>query len=178
MVFFGRLLRQTLANQRRRRKTHTLESARTIGILFDATEENDRREVLELAHTLEEKRRKKVRLLGFVDNKHPLGQTQFPQFTQKELHWNGKPKSEAVAVFVADPVDLLLCLNKSEVPWINWAAAASLAAMKIGTATRAPHDLDMILETPAEKGISYFVKQLDVYLDKIVPSTHEPASTL
>jgi hypothetical protein len=50
--------------------------------------------------------------------------------------------------------------------------------MKIGTTTSVPHDFDMVLETPAEKGIRFFVDQLDLYLKKIIPSKHEPASAL
>lgn len=177
-AFFPRLLRQTLAARKRQRKIHTLQSAHSIGILFDATAEQERKEVLDFAHSLEEKQRKKVRLLGFVDVKQPLGQTLFPQFTQKDLRWNGKPDNEAVQAFIGEKFDLLLCLNKLQVPSIHWVASASLAAMKIGTLAEEPHDFDMILETPAEKGIPYFVDQLDLYLDKIIPSKYESASTL
>jgi hypothetical protein len=178
MALLRRSLRQILATHSRQRKTHTIESARTIGILFDATEEKDRKEVLGLARSLEEERKKKVRLLGFVDSKQPLGQTQFPQFTQKEIRWNGIPASEAVDAFVDEKVDLLLCLNKLQVLPVMWVAIASKASMKIGTTTSIPHDFDMVLETPAEKGIRFFVDQLDLYLKKIIPSKHEPASAL
>jgi len=176
--FLSRQLRRTLTEQNRQRKAHTLQSAHTIGILFDATEEKDRKDVLALAEMMQEGQRKKVRLLGFVDDKQPLGQTQFPQFTQKDLKWNGTFVSEAIDTFLADKPDLLLCLNKRQVLPLAWVAAASRAAMKIGTATPPPHDFDMMLETPAEKGIRFFVDQLELYLNKIVPSKHEPASTI
>lgn len=173
-----RSIRQMLANHLRRRKTHTIQSARSIGILFDATEEKDRKEVLQWAHTLEEDQRKKVRLLGFVDSKQPLGQTHFPQFTQKDLRWNGQPTGEGVDKFLNESLDLLLCLNKNQVLSMTWIAIAAKASMKIGTETTAPHDFDLVLETPAAKGVRFFVDQLEFYLGKIVPSKHEPASTL
>jgi len=176
--FLSRQLRRALAEQNRQRKAHTLQSAHTIGILFDATEEKDRKDVLALAELMQEVQRKKVRLLGFVDDKQPLGQTQFPQFTPKDIKWNGKFVSTAVDTFLSDKPDLLLCLNKHQVLPLAWVAAASKAAMKIGTTTPPPHDFDMVLETPAEKGIRFFVDQLELYLNKIVPSKHEPASTL
>jgi len=170
-ALFPRLLRQTLATQVRQRKAHTIGSAQSIGILFDASEEADRREVLAFEQTLKEMLpRKKVRLLGFVDSKHPLGQTLFAQFTQKELRWNGKPVGEAVDSFVLEHFDLLLCLNKNQVPGLAWVAASSPASMKIGTPTSWPNDLDMVLETPEDKGIQFFVDQLDHYLNKIIPS--------
>ena len=173
-----RSIRQILANNLRRRRTHTIQSARSIGILFDATDEKDRKEVLHWAHILEEEQHKKVRLLGFVDNKQPLGQTQFPQFTQKDLRWNGQPKGEGVDKFLTDPPDLLLCLNKNGILPMNWVAVTSKAAMKIGTDSPEPHDFDMILETPTSKGVRYFVDQLEFYLGKIVPSKHESAPTV
>lgn len=175
--FLRRSLRKMLASQKRRRKTHTLESARTVGILFDATEEKDRKEVLHFAQTLE-KQRKKVKLLGFIDQQKPLGQTQFPQFTQKEIRWNGSLHSEAVDAFVAEPFDVMLCLNARQVLPVEWVAAAAQAAMKIGTLTETPNDFDMVLETPAQKGVQYFVDQLELYLHKIVPSKYESAATL
>jgi hypothetical protein len=176
--FLKRLLRRTLAGQNRQRKVYTIQSARTIAILFDATEEKDRKDVLALVELWQEEHRKKVRLLGFVDNKQPLGQTQFPQFTPKDLKWNGTLVSEAAKTFLEDKPDLLLCLNKNQVLPLAWVAAASKAAMKIGSATPPPHDFDMVLETPAEKGVRFFVDQLELYLNKIVPSKHESASAL
>ncbi len=178
MFLLRRSLRQTLTAQNRKRKAHTLESARTIGILFDATEEKDRKDVLGLVRSLEDGQKKKVRLLGFVNSKQPLDQTQFPQFTQKDVRWNGKLDSMAVVNFVAEKFDLLLCLDKDHTLPIAWVAAASRAAMKIGTTTPPPHDFDMVLETPADKGVRFFIDQLNLYLGKIVPSKHEPASAL
>lgn len=173
-----RSLRHLLATQKRRRKTHTLDSAHTIGILFDATEEKDRQEVLHFAHALESPV-KKVRLLGFIDiKKVALGQTQFPQFTQKERKWNGLPGSEAVHTFINEHFDLLLCLNGKQVMLMEWIAAASQAAMKIGTYTAHPNDFDLMLETPAQKGVRFFMDQLDLYLDKIIPTKYESASAL
>lgn len=172
-IFFPRLLKSTLENQTRQRKAHTIESAHSIGILFDASEEPTRRDVVEFEQMLKELLpRKTVRILGFVDSKHPLGQTLFPQFTQKELQWNGKPKGEAVANFLAENFDLLLCLNPGEIPALAWIAAASGSSMKIGTPTALPHDFDMVLETPADKGVQFFVDQLDLYLNKIIPTEH------
>ena len=176
-AFFRRLLRQTLAAQKRQRKTHTLDSAHSIAILFDATHETDRKNVLDFTTKLKEEQRKKVRLLGFVDAKHPLGQTIFPQFTQKELRWNGKPFGKATEDFLDEKYDLLLCLNKTEVPSLHWLACAAQAHMKIGTATTASHDFDLMLETPAEKGVPFFVDQLHLYLEKIVPTKYESTST-
>ncbi|MEQ1747210.1 MAG: hypothetical protein ABMA02_17400 [Saprospiraceae bacterium] len=173
-----RLIRRALAALNRQRKVHTLDSARTIGLLFDASDEKDRKDVLALAKSLKEGRRKSVHLLGFIDDKQPLVQTEFPQFSQKELRWNGQIVSESVDKFLAEKPDLLLCLNRRQTLPLAWVAVESKATMKIGTAATAPHDFDMVLETPEDKGIRFFMDQLELYLTKIIPSKHESASAL
>lgn len=69
-ALFKKNLRRALATHKRQRKSHTLESARTIGILFDATQEKHKQETLEFARNLE-KKGKKVQLLGYLKVKQP-----------------------------------------------------------------------------------------------------------
>lgn len=165
--FFLRNLRYLLAAPRRVRRTHTLETARTVGLLFDATAEKMRKEVLEYARILE-KKGKKVHLLGYFATKQPpMPAPDFAFFFKKEIAWTGQPKSEKAAQFAQEKFDLLLSLNPDDLPPLSWLAAQSAAAMKIGFATQSPHDLDVQLETPPEKGIRYFAEQLELYLGKI-----------
>lgn len=168
-ALFKKSLRRYLASHKRQRKSHTLESARTVGILFDATEEKYKTETLEFARNME-KKGKKVRLLGYIKTKVPPTGLSFDFFFQKELTWTGIPKSEKALAFAQEKPDLLLCLNLSDEAALAWLAAQSQAAMKIGFATNFSNDFDMILEIPAEKGIRYFTEQLHLYLDKIVLS--------
>ncbi len=168
-AFFKKNLRRALSTHKRQRKSHTLESARTINILFDATAEKHKHETLEFAGNLE-KKGKKVHLLGYVKTKQPPTGLSFDFFFQKELTWIGIPKSEKALSFIQEKPDLLLCFNPSDEAPMAWLAAQAQAAMKIGFATDFANDFDMILEIPAEKGIQYFTEHLHQYLDKIVLS--------
>ena len=176
-AFFKMALRRALAERKRQRRTHTLHSARTIGLLFDATTDQYRREIMAFARELE-KSGKQVRLLGYIKTKQPPGQQPFDFFFQKETTWTGQPKSEKAAAFVREKFDLLLCLNPADERPLEWIGTLSPAAMKIGLATQRPHDFDMQLEIPADKGITYFAEQLHLYLDKIVLTTNEPARAI
>ncbi len=170
-------LRRAAGEINRRRRIHTLESARTIGLLFDASPERNRREVLDFVKTLE-KKGKKVSLLGFIEEDKNPGEHPFPFFTPKELNWDNSPKSDKAAEFSRQNFDLLLSFNPSERIALAWPALQSPAGMKIGFVTSLPNDFDMLLEIPADKGLRFFVEQLDLYLDKIVlTSAHEPAKT-
>ncbi len=164
---FLRNLRYLLAARQRTRRVHTLETARTVGLLFDATADKTRKEVLDYARVLE-KKGKKVQMLGYFDTKQPPVPTpDFAFFFKKETTWTGQPKSEKATQFAKEKFDLLLALNPDDQPALTWLAAQSLAAMKIGFASEQPHDLDVQLETPPEKGIRYFAEQLELYLGKI-----------
>lgn len=166
-AFFKNALGKLLAQQTRQRKTHTLESARSIGILFDASDDSIRKEIAGFAKKLE-KDGKKVEMLGFFNSKQKPDNQDFDFFFQKEATWQGKPKSEIATTFSKKKLDLLICFNPASLSQLEWLAAASQAAMKIGLATERANDFDIQLETPAGKGFQFFTEQLSIYLDKIV----------
>lgn len=175
-AFARKNLRRAVASQQRRRRTHTLDSARTLGILFDATPERNRREVLEFAKNLE-KKGKKVSLLGFIAENKPAAEPSFDCLSQQEIRWNAALDSPKAAAFVQQKFDLLLSFNPDGQWPLDLLAAQSPAAMKIGFVTSGPNDFDMLLEIPADKGLRFFVEQLELYLDKIVlTTTHESAT--
>lgn len=177
LALFRNALRRNLTNQERRRKTHTLESARTVGILFDASADKNRREVLDFAKNLE-KSGKKVRLLGFFAEKKLPENLSFDCFGLKDLTFSLQPKSEKALAFAKEKFDLLLCLNPDKQAAVEWVAVQSQAAMKIGYATELPDDYDLQLEIPADKSLRFFVEQLELYLDKIVLTKNEPARAI
>jgi hypothetical protein len=63
--------------------------------------------------------------------------------------------------------DVLLVLNPNQLIPLEWVAVQHPAAMKIGMPTENPHDFDLQIEIPADKGIPYFAQQLKFYLQKI-----------
>ncbi len=176
-AFFKRALRRALAFLKRQRRTHTLRSARTIGLLFDAANPKNQREIVEFAKSLE-KNGKQVRLLGYFATRETPGQHPFDYFYKKETNWTGQPKSEKALAFTGEKFDLLISLNPADERPLEWISQLSPAAMKIGLVTEHPHDYDMQLEIPADKGFAFFAEQLHLYLDKIVLTTNEPARAI
>lgn len=166
-LFFKKALRTLLTSQKRKRQVHNFDSARTIGVLFDASSDTLQRESLEFIRTLE-KQGKKVSMLGFFNSRQAPEKPGFDSFFLKETSWIGQPKSEKAATFAKEKFDLLLTLNPDELPALEWIAAQSQAALKIGFASSRPNDYDIQLETPEGKGIRYFTEQLAIYLGRIV----------
>jgi hypothetical protein len=170
-ALFLKSLRQALAMQKRLRKPHNLESARTIALLFDATDPKIRQEVVDISHSLE-KTGKKVRLLGFYNSKEIPTDLPFEFFNKKETTWTGRPKSPKAEAFMEAKTDLMICFNPESIPAIDWISVKSLAAMKIGMPTDHLNDYDLQLEIPKGKNNRYFMEQLKFYLDKIVLTEH------
>ncbi len=173
---FLKSLRHIVADQTRRRVFHTFDTARTIGLLFDATDERLRREVLDFAEACR-KKGQQVRLLGFW-NVPQATETGFDSFTVKELSFSGQPKSDKALTFGRTALDLLVCFNFSQHRALEWLAASSPAAMKIGSATEQPNDYDIQLEIPAEKRVAYFIEQLRHYLHKFTITSHATVSAI
>lgn len=176
-LFFKRALQHALADHRRQRKSYTLQTARTIGLLFDATSEKTRQEVKQYVQEIE-KGSKQVRLLGYFKTKELPGQHPFDFFFQKEITWTGRPKSEKAAAFLQEKFDLLLCFNPNDERPLEWISTLSPAAMKIGLATNRPHELDIQIEIPSDKGLRYFADQLHLYSAKIVLTKNEPVRAI
>ncbi len=169
-----RSLRRLVEHSKRRRYPYTLQTARSVALLFDASEEETRKIITLWAEGFAEREpRKRLLLLGFVDDEHVVGQTRFPQFTSKEIRWNGQPAGAAVERFLEETPDLLLCFNPRQLMPIQWVAAASKANMKIGNVNVQPNDFDFILETPPEKDAYFFLREVAFYLSKIIPAHHE-----
>jgi hypothetical protein len=173
---FLKSLRHIVANQARKRVFHSFDSARSVGLLFDATDERLRREVLDFAAACR-KKGQQVRLLGFW-NAPQATETGFDAFTAKELSFAGQPKSEKALTFGRTALDLLICFNFHQHKALEWLAASSPAAMKIGVATDQPNDYDLQLEIPAEKRASFFVEQLRHYLNKFTLTAHAPVPAI
>lgn len=160
-------IRKWLITHNRTRKTHTLDTASSIAVLFDATKEKTRNETLAWIKDLKNSG-KNVSVLGFFNEKKPpVSVPTFDFYNAKELNWTLETQSEKAKAFSGASNDLLICINPDELPAISWVAAKCHAAMKIGMATHHHNDYDLQIDTPTEKGVHFFASQLQFYLGKI-----------
>lgn len=160
-------IRKWLTAHHRTRKTHTLETASSIAVLFDATKEKTRTETLAWIKDLKKSGKNVFELGFFNEKKPPQSIPNFYFYNAKELNWSLETQSEKAKTFYGTTCDLLICVNPDELPAISWVAAKCKAAMKIGMATHHHNDYDLQIDTPAEKGVHFFASQLQFYLGKI-----------
>lgn len=154
-AFLGRrAIRLELKNKRRQCVSCNIHTAKTIGILFDATQQISFEIVKELVKDLG-KNKTKVEVLGFVDSKHLIDhylyRKGFNFFTQKELNWYYKPVGENVQSFIKKPFDILLDLSLENPFPVNYILACSQAKFKAGRYCQDQVFLDFMIDIEKEK---------------------------
>lgn len=173
--FYDRFLRKQLAQtaNRRERKRVNLDSAQSIGLLFDASALKDRDFVLGYADELRD-RGKKVRLLAYAEGHPDTGEFAFPCFTKKQVDWALRPTGNAVAEFLEQRFDLLFFLATEPHLWLEYIAALSPAHLKIGPYTEKTYCFDLMIENKNPSNLEQFIQQAESLLKK-TNVKHEPA---
>lgn len=159
-------LAKQLSQMRRNQQPVTFEEAQSIGLLFDATELDNRNFVQAYAEQLK-KKGKKVKLLAFLNETKQQNQFTFAHFSRKEIDWLMRPKGDAVETFVKTPFDYLINLYESGKKPLEYISILSQAHLKVGTYPIKHGGFDLVIEMQEEHQLSHFVKQLDYFFKRL-----------
>ena len=146
-----------------------LEEAKTIGIVFDATENANFELVKKYISYLKELK-KRVKAIGFFNTKvtPPMAYSklEYDFFSLKDLAWNNIPKNIYVKNFIEDHYDILLDLNLNDSFPLRYISTLSRAKFKVGKSSKWNSSIfDLMLDIDASKNnLKYFLKNLDTYL--------------
>ena len=157
-----------------RRRAVTYESAQTIGILFDATELKHRETVLAFSKKLKE-RDKKVKLLGYFNNKQDVNAFPFKAFNKTEVDWLMRPKGETCESFMNTSFDLLIGIYEGNNLPLEYITALSKAHLRVGPYTDNTYCYDLMIDTD-KRDLENYIKQVEFYLNKMNSSKHEEAA--
>lgn len=130
MLFYHYYMKQRLQQHRAQHKTITLQDANSIGILFDATKEENAVWVRRFASELE-KQKKHVNLLGFINSANAQEQTAYPSFSRKEVTWYLQPAHHIPNDFLEKPFDILINACITELATLEYIATFSNAKFRI-----------------------------------------------
>lgn len=169
---FNRSLQQLGKQSRADHKFAGFEKAHNIGILFDATDLNQRDFVLQYASQLE-KRGKKVKLLGFFDSKLDDANFTFKYFNRKNLDWAGRPNGEAIREFTEQALDLMINLDSVSKPQAEYVSALSQALLRVGPFTEHTFCYELIIDNSDARSLKTFVQQMEFILEKTNTRQHE-----
>jgi len=157
-----------------------LSNAKSVGIIYNATSENDFNLVKDFLHKLK-KTIPEVHALGFVDMKelanYHIQPLEFSFFCYKDLNWYFKPAEDSVREFVKKEFDILIDLNLSENLSVRFVLAESAALFKTGRFCEIePNYYDLMIQL--EKGnqddieenqLETLIQQTELYLKMIKP---------
>ncbi|MEL7220834.1 MAG: hypothetical protein AAGJ93_05910 [Bacteroidota bacterium] len=143
----------------------TLDDAKSIGILFNATDIDRRKQVLRYADQLK-KSGKTVDLLGFIEQVDKEATFSFNFYTDKQVDWARRPKGEDVSKFLTKSFDVFICLFPKTSPSSEFLALHCPARLKIGPVPSRTDCYDLMLDMPASATPKQIIQQYDAIFAK------------
>ncbi|MCB9190542.1 MAG: hypothetical protein H6602_02635 [Flavobacteriales bacterium] len=165
-----------LKNEMRIRKRDVqgmgLDSARSIGILFNAKDERSFKIIREFADKLRGGGLRKVKALGFVPKQEVAAFLQSSQdfdfFTRDDFNWYYKPQGRKVAGFVSEQFDILIDLRLSKFTSLLFIVALSRAQFKVGRFRSDFKEFyDLMIDVDESSDLTYFISQIEHYLSML-----------
>jgi len=148
-----------------------LANAKTIGIVFEATDSNTFEMVKKFIQQLKEYT-KNVHVIGYVDEKltpnYSYIKTDIDLFNKKELQNFYRPQSAYIKTFMEDEKDLLIDLNIHQKIPLRYIAAASKAKCKVAMhlpENEAMHDL--LIAVSPQQGLEFYMQQTIKYIEAV-----------
>jgi hypothetical protein len=146
------------------------ESARSIGILFDATQTENYTTARFLAKYLQENKIK-FRGMGYARpydmEELVISYTGLSFFTEKEFSFSGIPVSPPVVDFCNSDFDMMIDLHVKPNYYLDALNAFSVAKMKLGLKNKDNGYYDFMIELTEPINSEAFVEQLKHYLSII-----------
>jgi hypothetical protein len=161
-----------LANEKKRKPIAVgIDQAKSIGIIFDASEKENLEIIKKYVSSLKEEK-KKVQVLGYYNLKElPFelnSKLDYDYFSKKDVNWHLKPNNAVITNFANEPFDILLNLTTDIVLPIQYVFVMSKANFKIGRAS-AKHlpFYDLSIEAKEESGLKQLIDIFTKYLKMI-----------
>ena len=149
-----------------------LESARSIGILFNAKDERTFKQIREFADQLRGGGLREVKALGFVPKQEVASFLQSSQdfdfFSREDFNWYYKPQGRKVVGFMIEPFDILIDLRLSKFTSLLFIVALSRAQFKVGRYRADFKDFyDLMIDVEESSDLPYFMSQIQHYLSML-----------
>ena len=164
------VLNKNMKSHERKKVFHTFNTAKTVGLLFDATDHQNYEIARSFAKFLTEK---KIRIfgLGFADSKEVMSfyqyYTGFNFFTIKDSNWQGIPSNHNINDFIKEPLDILIDLHLNDNFSLEYINSMSKASFKIGKLHPDTNRYDFMIDISTSPTADYLCEQIKHYLSII-----------
>ena len=143
------VLNRTLKKIIRIKEVNNFDSAKTLGIVFNATQQNSYECIKNFISFLSEYELQ-VLALGFVnDNKIPdnyLYYKGFTFFSKKNLNWHFKPNDKDVDKFIDKQFDILIDFSLENYYPVQYIVGLSKAKFKVGRLSEKNNYYDLMID--------------------------------
>ncbi len=168
---FGRwVFQKELKSNKRTKAVSNLEDAKSIGILYEATDAAQIKKIEPFVKYFFELK-KDVKALGYVNKKkldnHHIPKLNYDFFYLKDLNWYYKPQNYIINNFVKKEYDILINLSDSNCIPIKYLVASSLAHFKIGQFEDGFEIYDLMIKLDKDKGKERLMEEIKHYLNLI-----------
>ncbi|MEO5571269.1 MAG: hypothetical protein ABIT08_00495 [Bacteroidia bacterium] len=156
---------------KREQKSVPFSEAKTIGILYDATNERDYELVKKFVKEIREQK-KDVLALGYYNAKE-LPNMRYVKlgldfFTKKSLNWHLKPNQAAISNFINAKFDILINLTIEKNFPLKYIFAKTKAKFKIGKYDKKNAAYyDMMIQTDENVSLGKFIELTVHYLNQL-----------
>ncbi|MAW30558.1 MAG: hypothetical protein CMD15_01435 [Flavobacteriales bacterium] len=159
-----------LKNNKRLKSVCNLSNAKSIGILYDATNESQINEIKPFIDYFF-KLKKEIKALGFVNDKQfsfcHSPKLQYDFFNIKDLNWYYKPQNYIIDNFIQKEYDILINLCDSSVIPIKYLVASSIARFKIGIFEENYQIYDFMISLNDDKSVVKLMSEIKHYIEMI-----------
>lgn len=164
------VFQRELKINKRSKAVCNLEDANSIGILYDATSDEQIKMVKPFVSYFFDLK-KDVKALGYVNSKqlsfHHTPKLQYDFFCQKDLNWFYKPQNYIIDNFVKKEYDILINLCDSSIIPIKYLVASSIAHFKIGIHEENYEIYDLMISLKDDKSMEKLMCEIKHYINLI-----------
>ena len=164
------VFQRELQTNSRTKEVRNLDDAQSIGILYDATSEQQIK-IIKPFVSYFFNLKKDVKALGYVNAKElsycHTPKLQYDFFYQKDLNWYYKPQNYIIDNFIMKEYDILINLCDSNIIPIKYLVASSIAHFKIGIHEEDYEIYDLMISLKEDKSMHKLIHEIKHYINLI-----------
>ena len=164
------VFQRELKTNKRLKEICNLDVAKSVGILYEATTEEQINQVKPFVDYFSNLK-KNVKALGFVNAKElsycHIPKLQYDFFYQKDLNWYYKPNNYIIENFIKKEYDILINLCDSSCIPIKYLVASSVAHFKIGQHESGYEIYDLMIALKDDRSMEKLMHEIKHYINLI-----------
>lgn len=161
------ILKNKIANHNREKNTHGFSSARTCGVVFNATDKDDYEKALKFIAYIQELGIE-TDAVGYVHKRELMSfflpHKNIDYFSKKNLNLFGVPNNPYIEDFVEKKFDILIDICFEEFFPVEYIVSLSKAAFKVGRQLPYRNYYDLMINIKDNNDLEYFINQIKHYL--------------